>query len=138
MKHRILVVEDQSSNRELLREWLHAEGYEVLAVGDLQSGVAAVLRLLPHAVLLDLELGSDDGLRLAAWVRKHPQFHSIPIIAVTGHVMLGDQERIFESGCNACISKPVDFRLLRSSLQRWLNTTEQTSAELPAMNGFQG
>ncbi len=122
MKHRILVVEDQAANRELLTEWLEMRGYEVLAAADLQTGVAAVQRETPDAVLLDVDLGGEDGLRLASWVRKHPELHRIPIIAVTAHAMLTDRERIFESGCNACVPKPIDFRLLRDNLERWLST----------------
>ncbi len=120
MKPRILVVEDNPLNRELLCEWLDAEGYEVVSAGDLKTGFEAVEKEHPHVVLLDVQLGADDGLSLAAWLRQQPALRDIPVIAVTAHAMVTERERILQAGCNACVSKPVDFNLLREQLQRWL------------------
>lgn len=120
MKHRILVVEDNQPNRELLCDWLEAEGFEVLAAENLEEAFAAFKNEPPHAVLLDVQLGQEDGLSLATWVRRDPKLHNIPVIAVTAHAMVTDQERVLQAGCNACVSKPVDFKLLSEQLQRWL------------------
>ncbi len=120
MKYRILVVEDDPLSRELLCDWLEAEGYEVLSATDLSAAMAMVEAKPPQAVLLDVRLGDEDGLSLAAWMRRHAKLQSIPIIAVTAHAMLTEQERILQAGCNTCVSKPVDFELLNQSLQRWL------------------
>ncbi len=129
MKPRILVVEDNPLNRELLCEWLDAEGYEVVTAADLKTGFEAVEKEHPHVVLLDVQLGADDGLSLAAWLRQQPALRDIPVIAVTAHAMMTERERILQAGCNACVSKPVDFKLLREQLQRWL-----TSARMPHSN----
>lgn len=120
MKHRILVVEDNQPNRELLCDWLEAEGFEALAAENLEQAFAAFKDQPPHAVLLDVQLGPEDGLSLATWIRREPKLHNIPVIAVTAHAMVTDQERVLQAGCNACISKPVDFRLLGEQLERWL------------------
>jgi len=130
MKPRILVVEDNPLNRELLCEWLDAEGYEVVTAADLKTGFEAVEKEHPHVVLLDVQLGADDGLSLAAWLRQQPALRDIPVIAVTAHAMMTERERILQAGCNACVSKPVDFKLLREQLQRWL-----TCARTPHSNG---
>jgi len=53
---------------------------------------------------------------VAAWIRSDPEFRSLPIIAVTAHAMVTDQQRVMQAGCNACISKPVDFGLLKDQL----------------------
>ncbi len=119
MKHRILVVEDNPVSRELLCDWLEAEGYEVLVAEDLQGAFAALGRP-PDAVLLDVQLGDEDGLSLASWIRRQPVLCRIPVIAVTAHAMVTEQERILEAGCNACVPKPVDFRLLGERLNYWL------------------
>ena len=124
MKHSILVVEDDQLSRELLCDWLDSEGYEVLSAKDLNSGLAAVQNRHPQVVLLDVQLGADDGLSLAAWIRQQPALCRTPVIAVTAHAMVREQERILKAGCNSFISKPVDFRLLRESLQRWLPAPE--------------
>lgn len=120
MKHRILVVEDNQPNRELLCDWLEAEGFEALAAENLEQAFAAFEDQPPHAVLLDVQLGPEDGLSLATWIRREPKLHNIPVIAVTAHAMVTDQERVLQAGCNACISKPVDFKLLDEQLEQWL------------------
>jgi len=120
VKQRILVVEDNLPNRELLCDWLEAEGFEVLAAENLEEAFAAFKNEPPNAVLLDVQLGEEDGLSLATWVRRDPKLHNIPVIAVTAHAMVTDQERVLQAGCHACVSKPIDFKLLGEQLQRWL------------------
>ncbi len=127
MKYRILVVEDNQLNRELLCDWLETEGYEVQSATDLQTGTTAIETQQPHLVLLDVKLGDEDGLSLVAWIRKQPNLLRIPVLAVTAHAMLTDQERILQAGCNAWIPKPVDFKLLREHLDRWLPDREAPS-----------
>ena len=117
---RILVVEDNLPNRELLCDWLEAEGFETLSAGDLEEAVAVFKNDPPDVVLLDVQLGSQDGLSLAAWIRRDPKLRAIPVIAVTAHAMVTDQQRVMEAGCSACVSKPIDFRMLRNELDRWL------------------
>jgi len=120
MKQRILIVEDNPANLELLRDWLESEDFEVTFAENLEQGYAALKGDLPHAVLLDVQLGSEDGMELAVWIRKEPRLRDLPVIAVTAHAMITDQERVMQAGCNACVSKPIDFRLLRTQLDRWL------------------
>jgi two-component system cell cycle response regulator/two-component system cell cycle response regulator DivK len=118
--HRILVVEDNAINRELLCDWLEAQGYAVLGAEDLGGAERLLQGQQPDAVLLDVQLGSEDGLSLAAWMRRQPRFSGIPVIAVTAHAMVTEQQRFLQSGCNACISKPVEFKLLKRELDKWL------------------
>jgi CheY-like chemotaxis protein len=116
----ILVVEDNPLNRELLRDWLEVEGYEVWPATDLQTSYEVFAKRIPDAVLLDINLGKDDGLDLLAWLRQKPEMRDIPVIAVTAHALVAEQERILQAGCRACLSKPIDFKLLRAELNRWL------------------
>lgn len=118
MKHRVLVVEDNDASRELLCDWLEAEGFEALAAENLEQAFEVLENLSPVAILLDVQLGEEDGLRLAAWVRKKFRRADLPMIAVTAHAMVTDQERVIQAGCNACISKPVDFKVLKKHLQK--------------------
>lgn len=120
MKHRILVVEDNQPNRELLCDWLEAQGFEALVAETLQQAFVVFKNQAPHAVLLDVQLGPEDGLDFAVWIRRESKLKDFPVIAVTAHAMLTDQRRVIEAGCNACIPKPVDFKLLRAQLQEWL------------------
>jgi CheY-like chemotaxis protein len=107
---------------------LEAEDFQVLAAENLEQGFAAFSIQPPQAVLLDIQLGSEDGLSLAKWIRREPKLRHIPVIAVTAHAMVTDQERVMEAGCNACISKPIDFKTLAEQLERWL----ELSAKLPS------
>lgn len=121
MKHRILVVEDNPLNSELLRDWLEVEGYEVAIATDLNAAFAAVRKQPPSAVLLDVQLGTEDGLSLASWMREQSVFSKVPVIAVTAQVMVAEQQHILESGCKSIISKPVDFGELQHQLEIWLS-----------------
>lgn len=117
MNHRLLVVEDNPINCELLCDWLDTEGFAVDAASNLEEAFVAIAKARPHAILLDVQLGTEDGLTLASWIRNEPLYRSLPVIAVTAHAMLTDQDRVMQAGCNACVSKPIDFSLLKRHLQ---------------------
>ena len=120
MSHRILVVEDNDLSRELLCDWLETENYQVTSASDLKQAFDAIKELPPDAILLDVQLGDQDGLSIATWIRHQPTLAHIRIIAVTAHAMVTEQQRIFQSGCNAYVPKPVDFKVLGKELQQWL------------------
>jgi CheY-like chemotaxis protein len=123
MTRRILVVEDNLPNQELLCDWLEAEGFETLRARNLEQAFAALKNEPLHAVLLDVQLGPEDGLSVAAAIRRDPRLQHLPVIAVTAHAMVTDQERVIQAGCNACVSKPVDFKSLAKQIERWLDYT---------------
>lgn len=124
MKHCILVVEDNQLNRELLRDWLEVEGYEVWSAEGLKASYEVFAKRLPEVVLLDINLGSENGLDLLAWMRQKPELGEIPVIAVTAHALPTEQEKILQAGCIACLSKPIQFQLLREELGRWLQDSK--------------
>jgi CheY-like chemotaxis protein len=124
VKKRILVVEDNPLNSELLRDWLEVEGYEPLIAGELNAAFAAVRTQQLDAVLLDIQLGTDDGLLLALWMREQPVLSLIPVIAVTAQAMAAEQQRILDSGCKSVVPKPIDFAMLQEQLQLWLSRAE--------------
>ena len=123
MKPRILVVEDNPLSRELLCDWLDTEGYEVFSAAELKTAFDLVRAHQPHAVLLDIQVGADDGLALATWIRQEPAFREIPVIAVTAHAMADERQRILQGGCNACLSKPIDFTALQKQLHLSLRSS---------------
>jgi two-component system cell cycle response regulator DivK len=124
LKHCILVVEDNQLNRELLCDWLEVEGYEVWSAADLTASYDVFVKRIPDAVLLDINLGKDNGLDLLAWMLEKPETREIPVIAVTAHALVTEQEGILQAGCRACLSKPVDFKRLREELNRWLQESK--------------
>jgi len=120
MTERVLVVEDNPASLEMMRDWLVLQDYEVETASTLSDAMASIEKAGPDIVLLDIRLGAEDGLSLAEWLRRHPAWRHTPVIAVTAHAMVTEQERILEAGCNACISKPIEFRLLQDHLRKWL------------------
>ena len=126
MKNCILVVEDNQLNRELLRDWLEVEGYEVWSAADLKGSYEVFSKRHPDVVLLDINLGSENGLDLIAWMRQKPELGRVPVIAVTAHALVAEQERVLQAGCRACLSKPIDFQLLREALDRWLQDSKMS------------
>jgi CheY-like chemotaxis protein len=124
VKKRVLIVEDNSLNSELLRDWLELEGYEALVAADLNAAFAAVRIQQLDAVLLDIQLGTDNGLVLASWMREQPVLCLIPVIAVTAQAMVTERQNILECGCRGVVPKPVDFTVLQEQLQLWLSRAE--------------
>jgi CheY-like chemotaxis protein len=120
LRHGILVVEDNQLNRELLCDWLEVEGYEVWSAADLKASYDVFAKRLPDAVLLDINLGAENGLDLVAWMHQKPEIREIPVIAVTAHALVTEQEQILQAGCRACLSKPINFERLREQLNHWL------------------
>jgi CheY-like chemotaxis protein len=120
MSYRLLVVEDNPLNSELLCDWLDTEGFDVASATCLTEALAVLEDRPPQAVLLDVQLGTEDGLSLATWIRNDARFRGIPVIAVTAHAMLTDQDRVMQAGCNACVSKPINFGILKTHLRAFL------------------
>jgi len=117
MKHRILVVDDDPSYRELLKHWLESEGHEAILAATLEEGfVGIAAEPLPDIVLLDIHLGNKSGLTLVHWARKQRHLAHLPIAAVTGLASFKELKSIQEAGCDTCFTKPIDFRALREYL----------------------
>jgi DNA-binding response OmpR family regulator len=117
MKHRILVVDDDPSYRELLKHWLESEGHEAILAATLEEGfVGIAAEPLPDIVLLDIHLGNKSGLTLVHWARKQRHLAHLPIAAVTGLASFKELKSIQEAGCGTCFTKPIDFRALREYL----------------------
>jgi len=86
----------------------------------MKGSYESIAKRLPEAVLLDINLGADNGLDLVSWMYQKPEMREIPVIAVTAHALVTEQERILQAGCRACLSKPINFEGLREQLNRWL------------------
>ena len=117
----ILIVEDDFIVRETISDALVDAGYAVAKAADGADALDQMRDHPPDAVLLDVQLGHEDGLSLAAWMRLQPKLCPIPVIAVTAHALATEQTSFLQAGCKACVSKPIDFKVLRVELQRWLN-----------------
>ena len=118
---RILLVEDNELNRDMLAERLELRGYQVLVAADGDQGVTMAHAEKPDAILMDMSLPVLDGWEATRRLKAAPDTRAIPIVALTAHVMPGDQARCLEAGCDAYEEKPVDFPRLLATLQLLLD-----------------
>jgi two-component system cell cycle response regulator DivK len=118
---RILLVEDNELNRDMLAVRLGLRGYQVLVATDGAQGVTMAHSEKPDAILMDMSLPVLDGWEATRQLKAAPDTRAIPIVALTAHVMPGDQDRCLEAGCDAYEEKPVDFPRLLATLQLLLD-----------------
>jgi two-component system, cell cycle response regulator DivK len=110
---KILLVEDDEMNRDMLSRRLARQGYQVVVAVDARQGLALARSESPDLILMDLNLPGRDGWEATRQLRTAPQTRTIPIIAVTGHAMAGDREIALDVGFDDYETKPIDFpRLL--------------------------
>lgn len=124
---RILLVEDNELNRDMLSRRLQRKGYEVLVAVDGEQGVAISQRESPDLILMDMSLPVLDGWQATRRLKADPQTQSIPIIALTAHAMAGDRERAIEVGCDDYDTKPVEFQRLLTKITEMLG--ERSAAQ---------
>ena len=125
---RILVVEDNPMNLELVRDILTAEGYEVLEAADGATGVAIATLERPSLILMDLQLPRLDGLEAARLIRADPRLAGIPIVAVTAHAMKGDDEKARAAGCDGFVTKPIQVREFAATVAAFLKGAKSGSS----------
>lgn len=106
---RILIVEDNNDNLELVRFLLERDGYQVLEAHDGQMGMDLARLETPDLILMDLSLPGVDGWTAARELKADPKTASIPLLALTAHTLPGDRNRALESGFNGYISKPINI-----------------------------
>jgi CheY-like chemotaxis protein len=110
---KILLVEDNEMNRDMLSRRLERRGFTVVMAVDGESGVTMAQSEQPDLVLMDMSLPVIDGWEATRRIRSAPGTATLPIIALTAHAMDGDREKAIEAGCNDYDVKPIDFpRLL--------------------------
>ncbi len=109
---KVLLVEDNEMNRDMLSRRLKRKGFEVLIAVDGQQGVDMALAEAPAIILLDMSLPVMDGWTAAGHLKSNPTTASIPILALTAHAMEGDREKALEAGCDDYDTKPVNFARL--------------------------
>jgi two-component system, cell cycle response regulator DivK len=114
MAIKILLVEDNELNRDMLSRRLQRKGYEVITAVDGQQAIDSATSNLPDLILMDMSLPIIDGWTATKEIKKNPATISIPIIALTAHAMVGDKEKALEAGCNDYDTKPIELdRLLK-------------------------
>ncbi|MBN1485010.1 MAG: response regulator [Chloroflexia bacterium] len=122
---RILLVEDNELNRDMLSRRLARRGYKVLLAVNGIEGVESTRSEQPDLILLDMRLPVLDGWQVAQQLKQDPGTRHIPIIALTAHAIAGDREKALQAGCDEYEAKPVDFPRLLSKMQALLDRGQQ-------------
>ena len=117
---KILLVEDNEMNRDMLSRRLERKGFEVVIAVDGQAGVDMASSTSPDIILMDLSLPVIDGWEATRQIKADPATQPIPVIALTAHAMAGDEQKALAAGCNDYDTKPVDLKRLLGKIENLL------------------
>jgi CheY-like chemotaxis protein len=126
MAAKILLVEDNEMNRDMLSRRLQRRGYEVLTAVDGESGLALTQSDAPALVLMDMSLPGIDGWEATRRLKADPATRAIPVIALTAHAMAGDREQALAAGCDDFDIKPIDLDRLLGKIEALLGGKVKT------------
>src|ERR1035437_10666446 len=120
MTKRILVVEDQEDNRQILRDLLGSVGHEMIEAHEGEAAIAQAAAHKPDLILMDIQLPVMDGYEATRRIKTNPELRAIPIIVVTSYALSGDEEKARAAGCDAYVTKPYSPRQLLAKLHEFL------------------
>jgi two-component system, cell cycle response regulator DivK len=117
---KILIVEDNELNLDMLVRRLERKGYEVVSAVDGEQGLFMAESEAPDLILMDMSLPGMDGWEATRHIKADPTTKSIPVIALTAHAMVGDREKALKAGCDDYDTKPVEFQRLLQKMENFL------------------
>jgi two-component system cell cycle response regulator DivK len=121
MTQRVLIVDDNEDNRQILIDLLTANGYEVLEAHSGPDAVAIATREGPDLVLMDIQLPGFDGHEATRRIKATPALARTPVIAVTSYALAGDERKAADAGCDAYVTKPFSPRALLAQVRTFLD-----------------
>jgi CheY-like chemotaxis protein len=136
MKQRILVVEDNQLNLELVTDLLEAAGFIVCSANTAEEALRAARELSPDLVLMDLSLPGLDGLAATRALRADLATHHLTIIALTAHAMKGDEALALGAGCDGYLTKPIDTRSFTAKVTAFIATANSLLTESQAAGQY--
>jgi CheY-like chemotaxis protein len=120
---RVLVVEDNEMNMQLVEYLLEEGGYQIVKAASGEDALSIARGGEPvDLILMDIHLPGIDGLSVIREMKADPQTGAIPILALTAHAMRGDKDRFLEAGCDGYISKPIDVKTFLTSIRSYLRS----------------
>lgn len=133
---KILIVEDNPLNMELLKDILEAQGYQIIQAYNSEEALTLLKAVKPDLIVMDIQLPGMDGLALTRLLKGKEGFKDIPIVAVTAHTMKGDREKALAAGCSGYISKPINIKFFKAAIADFL--FKGTRLEGSQDKGFKG
>ena len=122
---KILIVEDNEMNRDMLSRRLMRRGYEVSTAVDGKQGIDVAEAESPDLILMDMSLPEIDGWEATRRIKSNEKTQKIPVIALTAHAMVGDREKAVEAGCDDYDTKPIEFERLLGKIEAFLQKEVQ-------------
>lgn len=119
---RILLVEDNEMNRDMLTRRLERKGFEIESAGDGEEALQKIASAMPDLVLMDMNLPIRNGWSTCRELRANPDTERLPVIALTAHAMAEDEQKALAAGCNDYTTKPIDFPLLLAKINKLLES----------------
>jgi len=126
--HKILLVEDNEMNRDMLTRRLQRHGFSVCCAHDGAAGVTMAVSEMPDLILMDVALGEMDGWEATQLIKANPATSAIPIMALTAHALASDRAKSIEVGCSDFDTKPVDMKRLLRKMRALLPSSPGQSA----------
>ena len=120
MSKRILVVEDQPDNRQIIRDMLAGTDYEITEAENGEEALVAIAKQRPDLILMDIQLPIMDGYTAVSRIKADPGLRSIPIIAVTSYALNGEEKKARAAGCDDYVPKPFSPRQLLAKIRQYL------------------
>ena len=120
MYKRILVVEDQADNRQIIRDMLAPTEYEITEAENGEEALVAIAKQRPDLILIDIQLPIMDGYTATSRIKSDPTLRSIPIIAVTSYALSGEEKKARTAGCDDYVPKPFSPRQLLAKIRKYL------------------
>ena len=120
MSKRILVVEDQPDNRQIIRDMLAGTDYETTETENGEEALAAIAKQRPDLILMDIQLPIMDGYTATRRIKSDPALSSIPIIAITSYALSGEEKKARSAGCDDYVPKPYSPRQLLAKIRQYL------------------
>lgn len=117
---KILLVEDNEENRDMLARRLQRKGFEVISAADGGAGVSMARDQAPALIIMDMSLPVLDGWEATRQIKADPRTCAIPVLGLSAHAMAGDREKALAAGCDDYDTKPVDFPRLMSKIEALL------------------
>ena len=117
---RILIVEDNRDNRELVVKILKAKGYKIIEAVDGEEALQKLTEEKPDLILMDISIPKIDGLKVTRRIKAQEELSDIIIVALTAHAMKGDREKALEAGCEGYIPKPINVRELAEQVRHFM------------------
>ena len=125
---RILIIEDNAANMQLMAYLLNAFGHTVLESVNGRTGLATALQAIPDIVLCDLQMPGMDGYDVARRFKHDPDLIDVPLVAVTAYAMVGDRDKVLAAGFDGYIPKPINPEIFVSEVEMFLPPTKHSDA----------